>query len=1531
MPRSKACPGRDARLGRRFLCRVLFLAALAAGRVVLCAESGTLPSAPAGKVETGVPSFIVLGRESLGFTSAPTDLHLLPDGRILIVSQREIAIGDGVRWETFQEAADDRQFIYSQVAVDGDGRIYAGINGAIARIDFGEDARWRFVPVLSVAANDPYEHVVQFSDTWLWYSGGGDVLSWKPGQAVRVARLSLAVEHIFAVGSDIFASSGSSGRINQLHFGGGPTPVPLSNPVATNTVTSSAAFGPGRVLVGTVGDGIRVFDGKTLGPLQVAQSIGTRRRIRDVCEVGAGLYAAAVDMTGIVFFKQDGSTVQILGRALDHRLARVRRLVFSSKGVLWGLLDRGVLCVQFPSQLSDFEPLLSSVISYARPLRHDGILWILADGRLARAVYSEDGVLDRFEPDSPPGQFVWAVSEYQGKLFAGNEEGTYVRKKDGWQEIAAGAVDTRVGLGPPQPDGRIFYVGRDEIGWMRPTKDGYSVERIPVKGLGEVYNAVTDPGTSSVWLELGVDRVGRVDFGPGRPTVRFFGREDGLGDGWDSIFTLDGTVRFSTSVHLQLLDPATQRFVADEALSRRIPLLALTTGRPERDASGRLWFACEGSVHYVDDLREGDNPVVNSLPVGFEPTEFNMQPDGVVWMHGRGHLIRYDPGVPSLPTAPLQARITSVEYSASDRHMFNPGPSLPPLHFSDNSVVIRFAAPSDPFGLPVSFDVKLGGAADPWVGTGSVGTASYHRLKEGNYVFRVRPVIAGVPGGEADLAFTVLPPWFRTRLAWAIYALLVAGITLLGAWFFSYLDRREKSRLGHLVTKRTAELAASEERYRRLNSGLEARVAERTTELSRTNAVLTREIAERHQVEKALRENEALFRSLFENNHTIMLVIDPETGAIVDANPAAAAYYGWSREELIAKNVMAINTLSLAQVREELEAAREAPRACFNFRHRRADGSIHDVEVFSSPISVGGRTLLYSLVFDITERRRADERIRRLNRTLSVLSDIDQAIVRERDLVVLYREACRIAVEKGGFRLAWIGMIEAGGTKVIPVAHAGGSDEFFADLDIDLGDPARAAGPTGAALQSGHHSICNDIENDPRMAPWREAALRLGYGACGAFPLRVNGRIIGTLSLYSADSGFFDDEELTLLDELAMDISFAVEHAEAESGRRVAEERFRQAQKMEAVGQLAGGVAHDFNNLLTVIQGHCGLLLSGKGAADPETKESATEIQAAAIRAANLTRQLLTFSRRQPMQVHPIELDEVASSVGRMLQRLIGEDIVLHISLLAGGAWVEADPGMIEQVLLNLAVNARDAMPAGGDLWLGVEVVTLDESAAARHPAARPGNFVCLSLRDTGNGIAADHLPHIFEPFFTTKEVGKGTGLGLATVHGIVEQHHGWIEVESEAGRGSAFRVYLPRISGGAGPPAVQHDLSRVRGGHESILVVEDEEAVRTLVVKYLRAQGYHVQEASSGAAALELWREKGGAFDLVLTDLIMPGGVSGTQLAEKLRAGRPALKVIFMSGYRGSAAGDRVDANFLQKPFNPAHLASAIRVCLDS
>jgi PAS domain S-box-containing protein len=388
------------------------------------------------------------------------------------------------------------------------------------------------------------------------------------------------------------------------------------------------------------------------------------------------------------------------------------------------------------------------------------------------------------------------------------------------------------------------------------------------------------------------------------------------------------------------------------------------------------------------------------------------------------------------------------------------------------------------------------------------------------------------------------------------------------------------------------------------------------------------------------------------------------------------------------------------------------------------------------------------------------------------------------------------------------------------------------------------------------------------------------------------------------------------------------------TGQKKLEEQLRQSQKMEAIGQLAGGVAHDFNNILTVIHGHASLLLSNTTLTGSSAR-SAQQIGQAAERAAALTRQLLTFSRRQVIQPRSLDLNEVVSNMTRMLGRLLGEDVALQLQYSPQPAWVKADASMMEQVLLNLAVNARDAMPKGGKLTVKIGLEELQIGDEARHPDARPGRFVYLSASDTGCGIASEILPRIFEPFFTTKEVGKGTGLGLATVYGIIKQHDGWIEVDSEPSRGSTFRVFLPVGGKPAGATDEQSAETPVRGGNETILVVEDESPVRELVCSLLSARGYKILQAESGAKALELWKTTKEKIDLVLTDLVMPDRVNGRELAEKLWTERPNLKVIFTSGYSADVVGNdfvlRDGLNYLQKPYHPTKLARAVRECLDA
>jgi len=378
----------------------------------------------------------------------------------------------------------------------------------------------------------------------------------------------------------------------------------------------------------------------------------------------------------------------------------------------------------------------------------------------------------------------------------------------------------------------------------------------------------------------------------------------------------------------------------------------------------------------------------------------------------------------------------------------------------------------------------------------------------------------------------------------------------------------------------------------------------------------------------------------------------------------------------------------------------------------------------------------------------------------------------------------------------------------------------------------------------------------------------------------------------------------------------------------------RQSQKMEAIGQLAGGVAHDFNNILTVIHGHASLLLVDKSMGTSAAR-SAQQIAQAAERAAGLTRQLLTFSRRQVMQARRLDLNEVVSNMTMMLGRILGEDIALQLNYWPEPAFIQADASMIEQVLLNLVVNARDAMPKGGQLAIKISVTRIGEQQHEYAPDKRSGQYVCLNVSDTGCGIEPENLRHIFEPFFTTKEVGKGTGLGLATVYGIINQHKGWIEVESEIGKGSTFRVFLPEGKEATSVKEAKSAAHTVRGGTETILVVEDEVAVRELVCSVLGGRGYKILQAETGVKALEVWQHHKKKIDLLLTDLVMPDHMNGRELAEKLRAERPRLKVIFTSGYSADVVGKdfvlQRGLHYLQKPYDPEKLALTVRDCLDA
>jgi nitrogen-specific signal transduction histidine kinase/CheY-like chemotaxis protein len=381
------------------------------------------------------------------------------------------------------------------------------------------------------------------------------------------------------------------------------------------------------------------------------------------------------------------------------------------------------------------------------------------------------------------------------------------------------------------------------------------------------------------------------------------------------------------------------------------------------------------------------------------------------------------------------------------------------------------------------------------------------------------------------------------------------------------------------------------------------------------------------------------------------------------------------------------------------------------------------------------------------------------------------------------------------------------------------------------------------------------------------------------------------------------------------------------------ESRLRQ-ERLAAVGQLAAGLAHEFNNILTVVQGHVSLLMDNPNL-DDESVKSLNHINDGVERTAKLIKQMLAFSRKQVMQQKPLDVQETLGQTADMLQKLLGDQATLSFKIAPNLPAVMADPGMFQQIIVNLVVNARDAMLHGGDLTIRASEAKLTSEDRAAKSGRKIGRFVRLSVADTGSGMDKAVINRLFEPFFTTKDVGKGSGLGLATVHGMVNQQQGWIEVQSKLNKGTTFDIYLPVADQAAEKAPAQVQPSQVRGGKETVLVAEDEEVLRDLVREILQSHGYQVLEAPTGLQALNLWEKSGHKVDLVLTDISMPQGMSGRELAARLWKDNPRLPVIFSSGYTHEMTSEHEDEGhliaFLSKPYRPAQLVQTVREVLDS
>jgi PAS domain S-box-containing protein len=641
----------------------------------------------------------------------------------------------------------------------------------------------------------------------------------------------------------------------------------------------------------------------------------------------------------------------------------------------------------------------------------------------------------------------------------------------------------------------------------------------------------------------------------------------------------------------------------------------------------------------------------------------------------------------------------------------------------------------------------------------------------------------------------------------------------------------------------------------------------------RDKARLTAQLAKTTQ---ELRDSEQGRQIMFSANPYPMWVYDCETLHFLEVNDTAVRSYGYSREEFLAMTLVDIRPPD--DTAAFMEAASERHNGYSTagvWRHRRKDGSILFVEIMAFEYQRDGRPQELILAVDITDRHRMEEALQESQASLQAL------------------------VDNAPFGIAQA-LVDEGRAKTMNPAMRELLGGYSAEeaLQLRITDQVYA-------VPKERDRLLEVLRRNGRIEGW-ETSFRRRDGS--TVPVRISGYLSGGNGKPEVFSPYVEDmtRQTTL------------------------EQQVRQVQKLEAVGRLAGGMAHDFNNILVVIKLSTELMLAQITPESPFSKPM-LQILNAADRAAALTRQMLAFGRQQIMQARVINLNTVVTETAHMLRRVIGEDIELVTNLSDNLENSRLDPDQMTQVILNLAVNARDAMPKGGTLHVETATVDLDEVYAKEHPPVQPGRYVMLAVSDTGTGIDKSILPRIFDPFFTTKEVGKGTGLGLSIVYGIVKQSGGYVWVYSEPGHGTTFKLYFPATSAPVERPVLRSEITSRPSG-QTVLVVEDESTIRSQVRDCLQQLGYRVLEADSGAAALKTCEDLQGKVDLVLTDLVM-SGMGGHELASNLAERHPEIRVLFMSGYTEDSAARREillkGSPFMQKPFSVADLSTAVHHAL--
>lgn len=722
-----------------------------------------------------------------------------------------------------------------------------------------------------------------------------------------------------------------------------------------------------------------------------------------------------------------------------------------------------------------------------------------------------------------------------------------------------------------------------------------------------------------------------------------------------------------------------------------------------------------------------------------------------------------------------------------------------------------------------------------------------------------------------------------------------------------------------------------------MNRNLESRVEERTKELQL-------EVNEHKQTEVALRESEQKYRTIFDGSRDAVY-ITTRAGDIVRVNDAFLNMFGVSREEI--ETQKAQKFYANPKDREIITGLIDENGYVKNFelKMRKKNGNLMDCLMTSNAWRDKAENLLgyHGMIIDITDRKRAEQTLQKLNRSLKALSSCNEVLVRATEENDLLNEICRLIVEVGKYRLAWVGYAEENGEKAVcPVAQAGNAKDYLASVKITWSDSDLGQGPSGTAIRTGKPYVAQNLLTDPKYTPWRDQAAKSEFASSISIPLISQAHSFGVLNIYAGEPDAFDVEEVKLLTELADDLAYGitalrtrVEQMRAESEirklneeleQRVKErtkeleqaydqlrrtkEQFYQAQKMESVGILAGGIAHDFNNLLATIMGNISL---AKMMTKPEDKMFTvlTRAEKESLRAKDLTQQLLTFSKGGTPVKKIVAIPRIIKDSANIALR--GSKVSCDVSL-PDGIWpVEADEGQIIQAINNIIINADQAMPEGGIIRVQAENIRIDGSNGLRIPE---GTYVKISIQDQGIGISEENLAKIFDPFFTTKP--KGTGLGLTTAYSIVKKHNGVIKVDSKIGIGTTFQIYLP-----ASHEEIVASQKRIeksedpiqKNGKGNILVMDDEATVRETTKDILAHFGYEVVCAGDGAETINYYRkakESGHPFDLVIMDLTIKGGMGGKEALDELIKFDPNIKSIVSSGY----SNDPIMADFRKYGF---------------